>query len=112
MEPHDPTYLPYDVCSDPNSITATKMEEKVDSYWDDADGLWETVTQDHGYCLFSIIKISYDVTCLNKLRYPGVKYFFSGKKCLKSGWTHGNFSSEEKDFLKNVHDWREISLDS
>lgn len=88
------------------------MEEKVDSYWDDADGLWETVTQDHGYCLFSIIKISYDVTCLNKLRYPGVKYFFSGKKCLKSGWTHGNFSSEEKDFLKNVHDWREISLDS
>ena len=112
LEPHDPTYLPYGVCSDPNSITATKMEEKVDSYWDDADGLWETVTQDHGYCLFSIIKISYDVTCLNKLRYPGVKYFFSGKKCLKSGWTHGNFSSEEKDFLKNAHDWREISLDS
>lgn len=112
LEPYDPTYLPYGVCNEPSSIIATKMEEKVESYWDDANGFWEIITQDHGYCLFSIIKISYNVTCLNKLQYPGVKYFFSDNKCLKSGWTHGNFSKEEKDFLKNAHDWREISLDS
>ena len=112
IEPYDETFLPFTVCSEPKSLKVVGLKEKVDSYWDDADGLWETITQDHGYCLFSIIKIVYNVTCLNKLQYRGEKHLFSGDECLKSGWTHGNFSAEEDEFLENKHDWQSMSLDS
>lgn len=113
IEPYDETYLPFHVCNDPkSSLQVVEIKEKVDSYWDHADGIIETITQDHGYCLFSIVKIVYNVTCLNKLQYQGEKYLFSGDKCKKSGWTHGNFSKEEKEFLANKHGWQNMSLDS
>lgn len=112
IEPYDETFLPFTVCSEPKSFKVVGLKEKVDSYWDHADGVWGTITQDHGYCLFSIIKIVYNVTCLNKLQYQGEMHLFSGDKCLKSGWTHGNFSAEEDEFLENKHDWQSMSLDS
>lgn len=112
IEPYDETYLPYNYCFEPNSIKVTNLQEKVDSFWDNADSWWEQIRQDHGYCLFSIVKVSYKVICANKLEYSGEKYIFSDDKCLKSGWTHGNFSSDENKFLKNAHDWQPLSIDS
>ncbi len=112
IEPYDETYLPYHVCSEPKSLQVVEIKEKVESYWDHAEGIIETITQDHGYCLFSIVKIVYNVTCLNKLQYQGEKHLFSGDKCKKSGWIHGNFSTEENEFLANRHGWQNMSLDS
>lgn len=57
IEPYDETYLPFHVCNDPKSLQVVEIKEKVDSYWDHAEGIVETITQDHGYCLFSIVKI-------------------------------------------------------
>ena len=62
LEPYDQTYLPYNVCSDPHSVEVVKMEEMVDCFWDEAEGFLETITQDHGFCLFSVVKIVYNVT--------------------------------------------------
>lgn len=112
QEPYDETFLPFHVCSEPKSLQVVEMKEKVESYWDDADGIIEAVTQDHGYCLFSIVKIVYNVTCLNKLQYRGEKHLFSDDKCKKSGWLHGNFKAEENEFLANRHGWQNMSLDS
>lgn len=110
LEPYDQTYLPYNVCSDPHSVEVVKMEEMVDCFWDEAEGFWETITQDHGFCLFSVVKIVYNVTCKNKLQYQGVRYITSGEECKKSGWTHGVFTSEENEFKANAHGWQDFSL--
>jgi hypothetical protein len=112
LEPYDQKYLPYGICGDPRSVKVKKIEEKVDCFWDEANGAWETLSQDHGFCLFSVLKITYDVTCVNKLRYRGVKYITSNDECLKSGWLHGVFTTEENEFIANAHDWQDMSLDS
>ena len=111
LEPYDKTFLPYNFCSEPQSVNVVNMQEMVDCFWDEADGFWETVTQDHGFCLFSVVKITYDVTCKNKLQYQGVKYITSGDECKKSGWTHGVFTKEENEFKANAHGWQDFSLE-
>lgn len=71
LEPYDKTYLPYNTCSDVKDFEIVRLQEMVKSYFQHKEH-WYSI--DHFHCLVSIVKITYRVTCLNKLQYEGVSY--------------------------------------
>ena len=106
LEPYDQSYLPYEKCSEVTNLKVVKIEEKVKYYYDHKDGILDTR---HYYALVSIVRITYNVTCLNKLSYEGVQYLFSDPKKID-----GSIAQDDdvlKRFKAHVHDFEDKTLD-
>ncbi len=69
VEPYDRTYLPFDRCGEVKDIEVTKLEESVISYME-RKSWWCSL--EHYRRLVSVIKVTYRVTCENKLKYEGI----------------------------------------
>lgn len=59
----------------------------------------------HYYSLVSIVRITYHVTCLNKLQYEGRSYFFSDPHKLNEFYSPSEGKIEE--FKSHAHEWVE-----
>ena len=79
LKPYNETYLPYNRCGEVENFEITDVDERVDYYWDSKENLFDI---NHYYCLVSIVRITYRVSCLNKLQYEGVSYLLSDPKKL------------------------------
>lgn len=106
LEPHDETYLPYGVCHDITNIKITKIEEQVKYFWEGKDDTGSLI--DHFHNLVSVVKVTYQGTCLNKLVYEGVEYLFSEAHQLNEAWAS---DSESKKFKSHAHDYVNKPLD-
>lgn len=58
-EPYDKTYLPYGVCGEVKDFSIVNLEERVKYYYDHAPHFYS----DHFYALFSVVRVTYNVTC-------------------------------------------------
>lgn len=104
-EPYDETYLPYNRCRNVQNFEIVRVDERADYYWDGKDDLFDLY---HYYCLVSIVRITYRVTCQNKLQYDGYSYFFSDPHKLNKFY---NPSDEEIEKFKSyAHAWTEKPL--
>ena len=104
-EPYDETYLPYNRCRNVQNFEIVRVDERADYYWDRKDDLFDLY---HYYCLVSIVRITYRVTCQNKLQYDGYSYFFSDPHKLNKFY---NPSDEEIEKFKSyAHAWTEKPL--
>ena len=103
-EPYDETYLPYGVCGEVKDFSIAKLEERVKYYYDHAPHFYS----DHFYALFSVVRVTYNVTCRNKLRYKGEAYLVSDRKLLEDD----AFLSDSKrdEFKAHTHGWRKKPL--
>ncbi len=106
IEPHDETYLPYNMCSEVQGLDFVKLEEQVKYYYDHKDG-WTDFR--HYHALVSIVRVTYRVTCLNKLQYEGVYHLFSEPRKI-DGSSFQN-SGVVKRFKAHAHGWEERPLD-
>ena len=98
------TYLPYGVCGEVKDFSIAKLEERVKYYYDHAPHFYS----DHFYALFSVVRVTYNVTCRNKLRYKGEAYLVSDRKLLEDD----AFLSDSKrdEFKAHTHGWRKKPL--
>lgn len=103
-EPYDKTYLPYGVCSEIKDFSIEKLEEMVKYYYDHKPHFYS----DHYYALFSIVRVTYSVTCKNKLQYKGKQYLFSDRKLLKDDVFLSK--AERDEFKAHAHGWKEKPL--
>jgi hypothetical protein len=87
------------VCS-PEELRITKLQEEVRYYQDPKNNPLDW----YWHCNFRIIKVDYEVTCSNKLIYPGTKYLFS------KTWSRDG-ADEAKDFRAQEHEWIDVPLD-
>lgn len=106
LEPHDKTYLPYNVCSEVKGFDVAKLDQRVDYYYDHKDGFSDTR---HYYALVSIVRITYRVTCLNKLQYEGSYYLFSEPNKIDGSIAQSD--DVVKRFKAHAHDWQNKPLD-
>ena len=106
LEPHDETFLPYNVCSDITNIKITKIEEQVKYFWEGKDDTGSLINHFHN--LVSVVKVTYQGTCLNKLVYEGVEYLFSEAHQLNEAWAS---HSESEKFKSHAHDYVNKPLD-
>ena len=100
LKPYNETFLPYNRCGEVESFEITNVDERVDYYWDSKDHLFDI---NHYYCLVSIVRITYRVSCLNKLQYEGVSYLLSDPKKLNE--TLNPSDKEVENFKSQQHDW-------
>lgn len=105
LKPYNETYLPYNRCGEVESIEITNVDERVDYYWDSKDHLFDI---NHYYCLVSIVRITYRVSCLNKLQYEGVFYLLSEPKKLNE--TLNPSDKEIEHFKSRQHGWESKPL--
>lgn len=105
LTPYDKTYLPYSVCSSVENFEVTNIDEKIKYYWDAKDGLTDIY---HFYALVGIVRITYRVTCLNKLQYNGFSYFLSEPHKLNEFYNPSESTINE--FKSHAHDWMPKSL--
>ena len=104
-EPYDETYLPYNRCRNVQNFEIVRVDERADYYWDGKDDLFDLY---HYYCLVSIVRITYRVTCQNKLQYDGYSYFFSDPHKLNKFYNPSDEVIEE--FKSHAHAWTEKPL--
>lgn len=102
--PYDETYLPYDVCRNVENFEVKSVEEKVKSYFDHKDGLLDI---NHYHALVSIVRITYEVTCMNKLKYTGTYYLFSNPHKLNENYSSDD---EEEEFYSHAFDWKLVPV--
>lgn len=115
LEPHDESYLPYGYCTDidnngsfaEGTFEVKKLEDKVAYYWQNKDETDSWI--DHYHCKFRIIRVSYEVTCGNKLKYSGAKYLLSDTWKKNEAYSS---SDESKAFEASAYDWVELPLSS
>ncbi len=108
VEPYDRTYLPFDRCGEVKDIEVTKLEESVISYME-RKSWWGSL--EHYRRLVSVIKVTYRVTCENKLKYEGITYLFSEPHGINNIWCWQH-ESDCEEFKKHAHDeWYEKPLD-
>jgi len=88
-------------CS-PDDLKVTNLQEKVEYYWDEKSNYLDR----HWHCNFRIVKVEYEVTCSNKLAYPGVKYLFSRAWSL-----NGDQFTDAESFKAEAHDWKNVPLE-
>ena len=100
LKPYNETYLPYNRCGNVENFEITSVDERVDYYWDSKENLFDI---NHYYCLVSIVRITYRVSCLNKLQYEGVSYLLSDPKKLNE--TLNPSDKEVENFKSQQHDW-------
>ena len=105
LEPYDKTYLPYNTCSDVKDFEIVRLQEMVKSYFQHKEH-WYSI--DHFHCLVSIVKITYRVTCLNKLQYEGVSYLFSDAHKLNEAYSSDD---AEEEFYSHAHSWQDKPMD-
>ena len=106
LEPHDETFLPYNVRSDITNIKITKIEEMVKYFWEGENDTGSLI--DHFHNLVSVVKVTYQGTCLNKLVYEGVEYLFSEAHQLNEAWAS---HSESEKFKSHAHEFVNKPLD-
>lgn len=104
-EPYDETHLPYNRCRNVQNLEIVRVDERADYYWDGKDDLFDPY---HYYCLVSTVRITYRVTCLNKLQYDGYSYFFSDPHKLNKFYNPSDERIEE--FKSHAHTWTEKPL--
>ena len=100
LKPYNETFLPYNRCGEVENFEITDVDERVDYYWDSKENLFDI---NHYYCLVSIVRITYRVSCLNKLQYEGVSYLLSDPKKLNE--TLNPSETEVENFKSQQHDW-------
>jgi pimeloyl-ACP methyl ester carboxylesterase len=100
LKPYNETFLPYNRCGEVENFEITDVDERVDYYWDSKENLFDI---NHYYCLVSIVRITYRVSCLNKLQYEGVFYLLSEPKKLNE--TLNPSDKEVEHFKSQQHDW-------
>lgn len=83
-----------------------KLEEQVKYYYDHKDG-WTDFRYYHA--LVSIVRVTYRVTCLNKLQYEGVHHLFSEPRKIDGSSLQN--SDVVKRFKAHAHGWEERPLD-
>ncbi len=88
-----------DVCA-PEELKVTRLQERVKYYWDGKSNYLDK----HWHCNFRIIRVDYEVTCSNKLAYPGIKYLFS-YPWSREGYKEASASEAQE------HDWIDMPLD-
>jgi len=69
--------LPYKVCSKPRDFKITNLAMKLHYKFVEKNHFWEW---DQWDCQFHVVKIDYEITCLNNLSYRGVEYILSPTK--------------------------------
>jgi len=69
--------LPYKVCSKPRDFKITNLAMKLHYKFVEKNHVWEW---DQWDCQFHVVKIDYEITCLNNLSYRGVEYILSPTK--------------------------------
>lgn len=121
LEPYDETFFPFDKCRDVNNFEVVKIEERVENYNDQVsvfdvaeDILWHHYidlyndAKDNYTCLISVVRVTYNLSCTNKLKYKGESYLFSKTREKNTALC----SKEECDeFKSHAHDWQEKPLD-
>lgn len=100
-DPYDNTYLPYNVCNDILNFEFSKLEERVDYYYDNKDDFLDLR---HYYALVSIVRITYNVTCLNKLQYKGVYHLFSEPRKIDGSILQNDDVIDR--FKAHAHEWQ------
>ncbi len=106
VEPIDSSYLPFNICQDMTDIKIVKIREKVKYYW---KGKKETKSLIHHYHnLVSVVEVTYQGKCLNKLFYEGVEFLFSENHDLDEAFAS---ASERNEFTSHKHEYVDKPLD-
>lgn len=109
IDPYDKAYYPYDRCSNVEKLEVTKLEEKVKYYYEHKSDFFSI---DHFHCLVGIVRVTYKVTCSNKLQYKGVSYLITSENDvhkLNETWVFSQ--NVEDEFKSHAHDWVDKPLD-
>ena len=109
VEPYDQTFLPYVRCGEVENIEIVSIADKVKDYYDHKDDIGDLFTNGHYFCVASVVRVKYHVTCRNKLQYEGTSYFFSDPYKEKDPMMGDNDAIEAK-FKLWAHDWIERDL--
>lgn len=106
IEPYDPMYLPFGVCQNMTDIKIVRVREKVKYYW---TGKKDANSYIHHYHnLVSVVEVTYQGKCANKLIYEGIEFLFSDNHDLDETFA----SKEEKDeFCSHAHEYVEKPID-
>ena len=121
VEPYDTTFFPFDRCQSVSDFKIVKVRELVENYDDQvpASELMGDILG-HDYfdlipdlvenytCLKSVVSVTYQITCLNKLKYEGTVYLFSKPHEINTKWCEKEVCAE---FRSHAHDWQEKPLD-
>ncbi|PWJ68977.1 MULTISPECIES: triacylglycerol lipase [unclassified Fibrobacter] len=109
VEPYDQTFLPYATCGEVKDFEVVSVADLVKDYYDDKDKLIDYFTNGHYFCVASVVRITYHVTCQNKLKYKGIYYLFSDPYKEKDP-VIGDKEAVDKKFKAWAHDWKERNL--
>lgn len=109
VEPYDPTFLPYVKCGEVENLEVVSVADSVKKYYDHKDNIGDYLTNGHYFCVASVVRVTYRVTCLNKLKYEGIHYFFSDPYKEKDPMIGSNDDIDKK-FTAWEHGWIERDL--
>ena len=99
-EPYDQTFLPYATCGEVTNLEVVSVADYVKKYYDHKDHILDN----HYFCVASVVRVTYRVTCLNKLKYEGTQYFFSDPY-KEDDPKIGDKHKVEKKFDAWKHEW-------
>ncbi|WP_297699509.1 hypothetical protein [uncultured Fibrobacter sp.] len=109
VEPYDQTFLPYVDCGEVKNFEVVSVADSVKYYYDDKDDFVDYFTNGHFFCVASVVRVTYHVTCQNKLKYEGTYYLFSDSYKEKDPMIGSNDDIKEK-FKAWEHGWIERDL--
>lgn len=109
VEPYDPTFSPYVKCAEIKDFEIVSVADSVKYYYDHKDNFGDYLSNGHYFCVASVVRVTYHVTCKNKLKYEGISYFFSDPYKEKDPMT-GDKEDLKKKFNAWEHGWIEREL--
>ncbi|MCQ2107345.1 MAG: hypothetical protein MJZ05_01110 [Fibrobacter sp.] len=109
VEPYDQTFLPYAKCGEVEDLEVVSVADLVKKYYDHKDDFGDYFTNGHYFCVASVVRITYQVTCQNKLKYEGTYYLFS-EPYKENDPMIGDKDEIEAKFDAWAHDWKERAV--